>query len=119
MFGAVIAFGIATLVFAFSTNVALSLAALFALGMADNVSVVIRNSLVQLRTPDEMRGRVSAVNMLFIGTSNQLGEFESGMTAGLLGTVPAAALGGALTIVAALVWMRLFPTLRRAETLEG
>ncbi|MDX7949803.1 MFS transporter [Lichenihabitans sp. Uapishka_5] len=115
MFSAVLVFGLATLVFAFSTNVALSVAALVVLGAADNISVVIRNSLVQLLTPQEMLGRVSAVNSLFIGTSNQLGEFESGMTAALLGAVPAAAIGGLGTIAVVLLWMRLFPALRRAD----
>jgi MFS family permease len=119
MFAAVIVFGAATVVFAASTNIALSLAALAVLGAADNVSVVIRSSLVQLLTPDAMRGRVSAVNSLFVGTSNQLGEFESGMVAGLLGAVPAGILGGVGTIVVALLWMRLFPALRKAETLSG
>jgi hypothetical protein len=88
------------------------------MGAADTVSVVIRHSLVQLRTPDEMRGRVGAVNFLFINASNQLGEFESGMTAALFGTVPAAVLGGVGTIGIALLWMRLFPELRRVERLE-
>jgi hypothetical protein len=119
MFAAVIVFGAATVVFAASTNIALSLAALAVLGAADNVSVVIRSSLVQLLTPDAMRGRVSAVNSLFVGTSNQLGEFESGMVAGLLGAVPAGILGGVGTVVVALLWMRLFPALRKAETLSG
>jgi hypothetical protein len=82
------------------------------------VSVVIRLSLVQLRTPDDMRGRVGAVNFLFINASNQLGEFESGLTAALFGAVPAAALGGIGTIAIALLWMRLFPSLRTLETLE-
>ncbi len=118
MFQAVIAFGIATVVFALSRTMALSLAALFAMGAADTISVVIRVSLVQLRTPDAMRGRVGAVNFLFINASNQLGEFESGMTAALLGAVPAAALGGLGTIAIALLWMRLFPELRRVESLE-
>jgi MFS family permease len=115
MFAAVIVFGIATVVFAASTSLALSCLALVALGAADNVSVVIRNSLVQLLTPDEMRGRVNAVNSLFIGTSNQLGEFEAGMVAGLIGAVPAGLVGGAATILVALLWMRLFPALRKAE----
>ena len=79
------------------------------LGASDNISVVIRTSLVQLLTPHEMLGRVSAVNSLFIGTSNQLGEFESGMTAALFGAVPAAALGGLGTIAVAFLWMALFP----------
>jgi MFS family permease len=118
MFGAVIAFGLATVVFALSRNLPLSLAALIVTGAADNVSVVIRSSLVQLSVPDDMRGRVSAVNSLFIGTSNQLGEFESGIAAGLLGAVPAVLLGGVGTIAIALLWMRLFPALRRVESLE-
>ncbi len=119
MFAAVIAFGVATVVFSASTNLYLSLGALVVLGASDNVSVVIRHSLVQLATPDDMRGRVNALNSLFIGTSNQLGEFESGMTAGLLGAVPAGILGGVGTILVALAWMRLFPALRQADTLAG
>ena len=118
MFGAVIVFGVATAVFAVSRSLPLSLAALALLGAADVVSVVIRFALVQMRTPDAMRGRVSAVNMLFIGTSNQLGEFESGTTAALLGTVPAALLGGLGTIVVALLWMRWFPSLRKVDELS-
>jgi hypothetical protein len=82
------------------------------------VSVVIRLSLVQLATPDAMRGRVSAVNFLFINASNNLGEFESGITAALLGPVPAAVLGGVGSVVVALLWMRLFPSLRDVERLE-
>ncbi|HNI24566.1 MAG TPA: MFS transporter, partial [Plasticicumulans sp.] len=117
MFAAVAVFGVATLVFALSTQFALSLAALVVLGASDMISVVIRASLVQLETPDEMRGRVSAVNSIFIGASNQFGEFESGLTAALFGTVPAAALGGLGTLLVVLVWMRLFPDLRRRERL--
>ncbi len=83
------------------------------------VSVVIRFSLVQLQTPDEMRGRVSAVNALFIGTSNQLGEFESGAVAALVGVVPSVVIGGCGTIAVALIWMWLFPELRRVQTLDG
>ncbi|MFA5123363.1 MFS transporter, partial [Zavarzinia sp.] len=119
MFGAVIVFGLTTVVFSASQNLWLSVFSLFVLGAADNVSVVIRQTLVQLSTPDDMRGRVSAVNSLFIGASNQLGEFESGMTAGLMGVVPAGILGGVGTILVALAWMRLFPALRRAEGLSG
>ena len=118
MFGAVVVFGLATIVFAVSRSLAVSLAALVILGAADVVSVVIRFALVQMRTPDAMRGRVSAVNMLFIGTSNQLGEFESGTTAALLGVVPATLLGGIATIGVALVWMRLFPALRDVDELQ-
>ena len=117
MFGAVVVFGMATAVFALSRSLPLSLVALVMLGAADVVSVVIRFALVQLRTPDEMRGRVSAVNMLFIGTSNQLGEFESGATAALLGTVPATLLGGLGTIAVALLWMKWFPSLRKVDRL--
>lgn len=118
MFQAVIIFGVATVVFALSHLLWLSLLALTVMGAADMVSVVIRISVVQLGTPDEMRGRVGAVNSLFINASNQLGEFESGTTAALLGTVPAAALGGLGTIVVALLWMKLFPALRHVERLE-
>ena len=115
MFAAVAAFGLATIVFSLSASFGLSLAALFVLGAADNVSVVIRSSLVQLSTPDEMRGRVSAVNSLFIGTSNQLGEFESGMAAALLGPVGAGVVGGIGTLLVALAWTRLFPALLRVD----
>lgn len=109
MFQAVIIFGLATIAFGLSHSIILSLAALVVMGAADMVSVVIRLSLVQLRTPDEMRGRVGAVNFLFINASNQLGEFESGFTAALLGAVPAVLLGGIGTVIVALLWMRLFP----------
>ncbi len=118
MFQAVIIFGVATVVFALSHSLWLSLLALTVMGAADMVSVVIRVSVVQLGTPDEMRGRVGAVNSLFINASNQLGEFESGITAALLGTVPAAALGGVGTIAVALLWMELFPALRHVERME-
>ncbi len=117
MFASVIAFGLATLVFSVSTSYALSLISLILLGGFDMVSVVIRSSLVQLRTPDEMRGRVSAVNSVFIGTSNQLGEFESGLTASWFGTVPAVFIGGVGTILVALLWMRLFPELAKIDRL--
>jgi MFS family permease len=112
MFGAVFVFGLATIVFGLSRSFGLSLAALFVLGAADTISVVIRSSLVQLETPDAMRGRVGAVNSIFISTSNQLGEFESGVTAAIFGTVAATVLGGIGTLVIGLVWMRLFPALR-------
>ena len=118
MFQAVIIFGAATVVFAISHLMWLSVLALAILGAADTVSVVIRFSLVQLATPDEMRGRVGAVNFLFINASNQLGQFESGVTAALMGAMPAAVLGGVGTIAIALLWMRLFPTLRDVERLE-
>jgi hypothetical protein len=118
MFQAVIVFGAATVVFAFSHWLWLSLLAMITLGAADMISVVIRLSLVQLRTPNAMRGRVGAVNYLFINASSQLGEFESGITAALFGAMPAAALGGVGTIAVALLWMKLFPSLRDLDRLE-
>jgi len=118
MFQAVIVFGVATVVFALSHWMWLSALALAVLGAADTISVVIRFSLVQLATPDEMRGRVGAVNFLFINALNQLGQFESGVTAALLGAVPSAVLGGVATVAIALLWMKLFPTLRDVEKLE-
>lgn len=119
LFGALFVFGAATIVFAVSSWLPLSLLALFVLGAADSVSVVVRSTLVQLMTPNEMLGRVSAVNMLFIGTSNQLGEFESGTTAAWFGVVPAAIIGGVGTLFVTLVWMRLFPALREIRSLDG
>jgi MFS family permease len=116
LFHAVIAFGLATLVFALSRRLAVSLVALAVLGASDVVSVVIRFSLVQIRTPEPMRGRVNAVRSLFTGTSNHLGELESGVTAALFGAVPAVVLGGLGTIAVALLWMALFPDLRRLRT---
>jgi hypothetical protein len=95
----------------------LSLLALAVLGASNVISVVVRLSLVQLRTPDEMLGRVSAVNALFIGSSNQLGEFESGLTAGWWGAQPAVLVGGVATIAVALLWMKLFPELTRVRSL--
>ena len=118
MFQAVIVFGLATVLFAVSHWMWLSILSLAILGAADTISVVIRFSLVQLSTPDEMRGRVGAVNFLFINASNQLGQFESGVTAALLGAMPSAILGGVATIAIALLWMKLFPTLRDVEKLE-
>ncbi|KRF01928.1 MFS transporter [Frateuria sp. Soil773] len=119
MFASVAGFGVATLVFAFSTVLWLSLAALFALGAFDMVSMVIRGALVQLDTPDDMRGRVSAVNAIFINTSNQLGEFESGLLAAWLGAVGATAVGGIGTLVVVGLWMAMFPTLRRRQRLHA
>ena len=118
MFASVACFGLATMVFGVSTSLPISLAALAVLGASDATSVVIRFSLVQLATPDDMRGRVSAVNSLFIGTSNTLGEFESGVTAAWFGVVPAVVIGGIGTILVALFGMRLFPELLRVDTLE-
>src|SRR5437667_169444 len=113
VYGTVLVFGVATIVFGVSTNLLVSLAALTVLGGADLLSVVIRHSLVQMRTPDGMRGRVSAVHSVSTNTSNQLGEFESGVLAALLGPVPAVVLGGVGTIVVAALWMYRFPELRR------
>jgi MFS family permease len=119
MFVCVAAFGVCTILFAISRNFWLSMVTLVVLGAVDMVSVIIRATLVQVSTPDEMRGRVSAVNMLFIGASNELGEFESGVTAALLGTVPATVVGGLGTLVVVTLWWRLFPTLRKADRLEN
>ena len=118
LFRSIMVFGAATVVFGVSTDFVLSLAALSILGAADVVSAVIRVSLVQMRTPDAMRGRVSAVHSLFTGTSNQLGAFESGLAAALIGTVPAVLLGGLGTIAVAALWMVLFPELRRIRAFE-
>jgi MFS family permease len=118
MFAAVALFGLATIVFGLSTNFALSLFSLFVLGATDMISVNVRGSLVQLSTPDAMRGRVSAVSMLFIGASNELGEFESGGTAALLGTVPAVVLGGIGTLAVVGIWMKLFPALRKVDSFD-
>jgi predicted MFS family arabinose efflux permease len=117
MFQSVIVFGLATILFGLSTHMWLSLGALAIMGAADEVSVVIRLSLVQLQTPDDMRGRVSAVNFLFVNASNQLGEFESGVVAALIGAVPAVLVGGAGSVLIALLWMKLFPSLRKVERL--
>ncbi len=119
MFAAVAGFGVATIVFALSTWLWLSFVALAALGASDMVSVVIRTSLVQLDTPDAMRGRVSSVNAVFINTSNQLGEFESGVLAAWVGAVPATLIGGVGTLVVVGLWMVLFPTLRRRQRLSA
>jgi MFS family permease len=118
MFAAVAVFGLATIVFALSRSFWLSLFSLIVLGAADVFSVVIRSTLVQIGTPDDMRGRVSSVNSLFIGTSNQLGEFESGLTAAWFGTVPAVLIGGLGTLVVAVLWMKLFPELRKLDSLS-
>jgi MFS family permease len=117
LIGAVAVFGAATLVFGLSTTLWLSMAALAVTGAADMVSVVIRQTLVQLETPDAMRGRVSAVISVFIGASNQLGEFESGATAALLGPAGSVLLGGAGTVLVAGLWLRWFPDLARRDEL--
>ncbi len=115
LLGAVGVFGMATVVFGLSSHFGLSLLALVITGAADNVSVVMRLTLMQLETPDEMRGRVSAVNSIFIGASNQLGEFESGATAELLGPVGSVVLGGVGTVLIAAAWLRLFPALAKRD----
>jgi MFS family permease len=119
MFACTAIFGAATIVFGVSSSFALSLGALVVLGAADMVSVVIRSSLIQLETPDEMRGRVTAVNSLFTSTSNQLGQFESGVAAALFGTVPAVVIGGLGTLCIAALWIRLFPDLYRRDAIAG
>jgi MFS family permease len=110
-------FGVFTIVFGLSHSLALSMLALVLTGAFDMVSVIVRSTLVQLTTPDKMRGRVSAVNMLFIGASNEFGQFESGITAQWFGAVPAVILGGAGTIAVVLAWNWLFPALRRVDQL--
>lgn len=110
-------FGLATVVFGLSRNFLLSVVSLVLVGATDMVSVVIRGTLVQVKTPDEMRGRVNAVDMVFIGASNQLGEFESGATAQWFGTVPAVIIGGIGAIVATVLWAWWFPDLRNADHL--
>ncbi len=111
MFIAVLVFGISTLIFAVSTSFIVSFVALIILGASDVISVVIRSTLVQLGTPDAMRGRVNSITQLFIGTSNQLGEFESGITASWFGAMPAAVLGGIGTIAVVVAWIKMFPSL--------
>lgn len=117
LFASLVVFALATILFGISRSIWLSLFALFLTGAADVVSVVIRSTLVQVNTPQEMQGRVNAVNSLFIGTSNQLGEFESGTMAGLVGAVPATIIGGVGTLAVAVIWMYwLFPVLRNLKT---
>jgi MFS family permease len=116
MFAAVAVFGLGTIGFGLSTSFLLSLVSLFVLGAADLVSVNVRSALIQLSTPDTMRGRVSSVSQLFIGASNELGEFESGITAALMGTVPAVVAGGIGTLLVVAGWMKLFPALRRVNS---
>lgn len=118
MFAAVAVYGVATVAFGLSTSFPLSLLVLAILGASDAVSVVIRFSLVQIETPDEKRGRVSAINYLLVGSSNTLGEFESGMVAGWLGTMPSVVIGGIGSLLVAATWMGLFPDLRRIDRFE-
>ena len=119
MLGGVAVFGISNVIFGISTSFVLTLVALAAGGAADMVSVYVRHLLVQLETPDRIRGRVSAVNSVFIGASNELGEFESGVTAAWWGTVPAVLVGGVASIVIAGLWSRLFPSLRTLDRFPG
>jgi MFS family permease len=119
LFGTVCTFGLASTVFALSTALVLSFAALVVYGASDAISVVIRQSLVQTRTPHDMLGRVMSVNSMFSGSSGTLGEFRAGAMADWIGTVPSALLGGVGVIVVALIWMRVFPALRRVERLTG
>jgi MFS family permease len=118
MLTAVVVFGAATAMFGISRSFPLSLAMLTLLGAADMFSVYIRQSLIQLHTPDEMRGRVGAVSTLAISASNELGETRSGFTAALLGPVVATVAGGVAAIAVTLLWAGLFPQLRRARTFE-
>lgn len=119
MLWCVAGFGLFTIVFGLSHSLPLSLLSLFFVGAADMVSVIVRGVLIQIETPDEMRGRVNAVDMIFIGASNELGEFESGLTAQWLGAVPAVVLGGLGTIAVVIVWAWMFPQLRNADQLKG
>jgi hypothetical protein len=117
MFSGVAAFGAATVAFALSKSLALSMASLAVLGGADMLSVYVRGTLEQIVTPDAMRGRVAAVSSLFVGASNELGEFESGVAARLLGPIGAALFGGVGALVVTGVWAKLFPDLRKADRL--
>ncbi|MBZ5487347.1 MFS transporter [Halomonas aquamarina] len=118
MFAAVAVFGVANLVFAFSTLFWVSMIAMLVAGAADMISVYVRTTVIQLATPDEMRGRVNAVNMLFIGSSNELGEFRAGSMAAGVGVVPAAVIGGVGTLAVVGLWMRLFPSLRQVDRFD-
>jgi hypothetical protein len=118
MFAVVATYGLATIAFALSTSLPLSIVALAILGGADAMSVVIRFSRVQIETPDAMRGRVGAINYLFVGTSNTLGEFESGAIAAWLGAVPSALIGGIGSLLVAAIWMMIFPSLRRLDRFQ-
>ncbi len=119
MLWCVAGFGVFTILFGISHSLILSLAALFMAGAFDMVSVIVRGTLVQLATPDEMRGRVNAVDMIFIGTSNEFGQFESGLTAHWFGTVPAVVLGGIGTLGVIALWAWIFPDLRKADQISG
>jgi hypothetical protein len=117
MLWCVAGFGLSTVIFGVSRSFAISLAALFLVGATDMVSVIVRATLIQVKTPDEMRGRVNAVDMIFIGASNELGQFESGITAQWFGAVPAVILGGIGAIVVTGLWAWMFPQLRKVNEL--
>jgi hypothetical protein len=117
MLFAVAGFGVSTILFGISRNLWLSALALSLVGATDMVSVVVRHIVTQLAVPDNMRGRISAVNMIFIGTSNEVGEFESGLTAQWMGAVPAVIAGGVGTILIVIAWWHLFPALRKVDSL--
>jgi MFS family permease len=118
LFGGVAVFGLATIGFGLSANLPLTISLLVISGAADMLSVTVRHTLIQVATPDAMRGRVSAVSMVFINTSNELGEFESGITAHWWGTARAIVVGGVGTVAVVLCWMGLFPALRKADSFE-
>jgi MFS family permease len=117
MLWCVAGFGVFTILFGVSRSLILSLVALVLVGATDMVSVIVRATLVQIATPDEMRGRVNSVDMVFIGASNELGQFESGLTAQWFGTVPAVVLGGIGTLAVTALWAWKFPELRNADKL--
>ncbi len=119
MFIGVALFGIGTIIFGFSTSTELSIAALAIMGAADMISVYVRESLIALWTPDELRGRVNAVNMVFVGASNELGEFRAGTMASIFGAVPAVIIGGIGTLAVAAIWATSFPKLRKIDTLDA
>ena len=119
LFVFVACFGLFTMVFGLSTWVPLSIAALMFMGACDMISVYVRETLLQLWTPDDVRGRVNAVNRVFIGASNELGEFRAGMVAAWIGAVAAVVAGGAGTVAVAFFWSRWFPELRTARRLDG
>jgi hypothetical protein len=118
MYAAIAVFGVATILFGLSKSFALSMAMLTVIGASDMLSIVIRQPVIQLETPDAMRGRVSAVNALFIGTSNQIGEFRSGVTADWFGTIPSVLIGGVGTLLVVLIWIKAFPALFRMTSFE-
>ncbi|WP_049733427.1 MFS transporter [Rhizobium ecuadorense] len=119
MFTGVALFGLGTIIFGMSTNTEVSIAALALMGAADMVSVYVRESLIALWTPDQLRGRVNAVNMVFVGASNELGEFRAGTMASIFGAVPAVVIGGIGTLAVAAIWASSFPKLRRIDTLDA